>query len=194
MIHESAPWKRHLQLDADVIERWASRPQQSERRSFLVERKVFLAAYAMRKLDDAVKISTDLLAADIAVVRFPPTAPGFTQFNNHKFDTHFDLGSPEAMGLPCRRLLNLLVHSLVFVEVLGQAETYDAFMVTSDQDRAKGLIQVEIATFVRVMRLVAADFPSDAKYVRDGKGGGMRAWAGHGEPLPGATWLRRGGR
>lgn len=38
--------------DADLIERRAAKPGRSEGRSFLIGRKVLLAAYAMRKLDD----------------------------------------------------------------------------------------------------------------------------------------------
>lgn len=41
MIHESAPWKSHLLRDAALIERWAAKPGHSERRSFIIERKVF---------------------------------------------------------------------------------------------------------------------------------------------------------
>jgi hypothetical protein len=194
MIHESGPWKMHLSRDADLIERWAAKPGPSERRSFLVERKVFLAAYAMRKLDDAVKLSTDFMGAEMGVIRFQPTAGNYTQINNHQFDEHFDLERPEHVGLPRRRLLNLLVHSLVFVEVLGEAETFEAFMVTSDQERANGLIQVELAHFIELMRLAAADFPGTFRYERDALKGGSRIWAGHGEPSPDATWVRRGGR
>jgi len=33
----------------------------------------------------------------------------------------------------------------MFVELLGEAETFDAFMVTSDHEQAWGLVQVEVA-------------------------------------------------
>jgi hypothetical protein len=191
MIHESAPWKSHLLRDAALIERWAAMPKQSERRSFLIERKVFLAAYAMRKLDEGLKVSTDLLSANMKLLRFPPSEPGFNLFNNHRFDEHFDLGSPQQVLLPRRRVLNLLIHSLVLVEVLGGAETYDAFMVTSDLERDRGLLQVEIAAFVELMRLVGNDWPTSARWVREPTGDGWRVWAGHGEAPEAAKMVRR---
>ena len=48
LIHEGGPWKERLAKDADVIERWSAKTGVMERRSFLVEQIVFLAAYAMR--------------------------------------------------------------------------------------------------------------------------------------------------
>lgn len=181
MIHESAPWKNHLIRDAALVERWASKPRPSERRSFLIERKVFLAAYAMRKLDEGLKVSTDLLTTEMGVLRFPPTQAGFNLFNNHRFDEHFDLKAAQRVALPRRRVLNLLVHSLVFVEVLGDTETYDAFMVTSDHERDRGLIQIEVAAFLELMRLVGEDWPTSARWVREPNGVGWRVWAGHGD-------------
>lgn len=89
----------------------------------------------MRNLDEGFKVPTDLLSADMKLLRFRPSKPGFNLFNNHRFDEHFDLETPQQVPLPRRRVLNLLIHSLVLVEVLGAAETYDAFMVTSDLER-----------------------------------------------------------
>lgn len=187
MIHDSAPWKSHLARDADLIERWAAKPRHSERRSFLIERKVFLAAYAMRKLDDAAKLSTTTLGNSMPVQRFPPTRPGYSEVNSHRFDEFFDLESAAHVDLPRRRVLNLLVHSLVFVEVIGEAKTYDAFMVTSDHEQAKGLVQVDVTAFIDLMRLAANDYPSMIRRTRDSSTGKWRTWTGHEEPSDGAT-------
>lgn len=182
MIHESAPWKFHLAQDADLIERWAAKTVHSERRSFLIERKVFLAAYAMRKLDDAAKLSTDTLGSPMAVTRFPPTRAGYSERNNHRWDTYFDLEDAAHVDLPRRRLLNILIHSLIFVEVIGETETFDGFMVTSDYEQAKGLIQVEIAAFIELMRLAAKDYPTAIRRTLAPVTGRWRTWAGHEEP------------
>lgn len=187
MIHESAPWKRHLARDADLIERWAAKPGHSERRSFLIERKVFLAAYAMRKLDDAAKLSIDTLGSPMAVSRYPPSRAGYSEVNSHRWDEFFDLENAASVELPRRRVLNLLVHSLVFVEVLSEAETFDAFMVTSDHEQAKGLVQVKVAAFVDLMRLVANDYPTAMRRTLDSTTGRWRIWAGHDEPPPEVT-------
>lgn len=187
MIHESAPWKTHLARDADLIERWAAKLGHSERRSFVIERKVFLAAYAMRKLEDAAKLSTDTLGGPMAVSRFPPTRAGYADVNSHRWDEFFDLENAARVHLPRRRVLNLLVHSLVFVEVLGEAETFDAFLVTSDHERARGLVQVEVAAFVALMRLAANDYPTAMRRTLDSTTGRWRIWVGNDEPPPEVT-------
>jgi len=182
MIHDSHPWKTQLARDANLIERWAAKPRRSERRSFLIEQKVFLAAYTMRKLDDAAKTSTDLLASSMSVSRFPSTRAGFSGATSHRFDDFFDLKMPARVDLRRRRLLDLLIHSVVFVEVLCDAETYDAFLVTSDYEQAKGLVQVEIAAFVDLMRLAATDHPTAIRRTLDSSTGQWRIWTGQGDP------------
>lgn len=187
MIHDSAPWRTHLFRDADLIERWAAKPGHSERRSFLIERKVFLAAYAMRKLDDAAKLSTDTLGGSMVVSRYPPSRAGYSEVSSHRWYEFFDVENAASVELPRRRVLNLFVHSLVFVEVLGEANTFDAFMVTSDHERAKGLIQVEAAAFVGLMRLAAKDNPTAIRRDLDAATSRWRIWAGHDEPPPEVT-------
>ncbi|MCJ8518522.1 hypothetical protein ABID21_001154 [Pseudorhizobium tarimense] len=60
MIADSAPWKDELLKDADLIERWAAKARPSERGSILIERKVFVSAFAMRKLIECEKVSSDV--------------------------------------------------------------------------------------------------------------------------------------
>ncbi|PZN99382.1 MAG: hypothetical protein DCF30_11940 [Hyphomicrobiales bacterium] len=179
MIHESAPWKAQLRRDADLLERWASKPSCTERRSFLIEKKLFLAAYAMRKLDEASKLSSALLAANVDVLRFRSNKPGYDQLNSHRFDEFFSMGEPELFKLSGRRLLNLLIHSFVFVEVIGQNDICEGFMVTSDYELSRGLVQVEMRVFVELMRTAASDNPSAMRYTRDAKTGRWVIWTGH---------------
>jgi hypothetical protein len=70
------------------------------------------------------------------------------------------------------------------VEVLGEAETFDAFMVTSDHEQAGGLVQVEVAAFVDLMRLAANDYPTAIRRTLDGTTGRWRTWTGHEDPPP----------
>lgn len=181
MIHKSSPWKTRLAGDADLLERWAGKPP-SERRSFLIEQKLFLTAYALRKLDEANRLSSGLLTHAMSVVRFTPTKPGYAAFNNHRFDAYFDLERPTAQNLPRRRLLNMLIHSLVFIEVLDDAGRIEAFMVTSEREREDGLFQASLSEMIALMRAAAADYPSFTSYRRVGSKGRWRVWAGHDDP------------
>jgi hypothetical protein len=152
MIHDSGPWKAQLLRDATLLERWAQEPEPSESRSFRIERRVFLAAYAMRKLDEALKVSTALLGEPMLVQQFDSTRPGYAAHNSYGFDRYFDLEHPRPAELPRRRLLNMLIHSLAYIEVVGDAGTYDGFMVTSDRERERGLFQIDLTAYTRLMR------------------------------------------
>jgi hypothetical protein len=183
VIHESAPWKAQLLRDATLIARWAGETS-SESRSFRIERRVFLAAYAMRKLDDALKVSTAVLGGAIPALKFNSTGPGFASHNNYGFDRYFDLSTPQSVELPRRRLLNLLIHSLAYVEVLGEDEAYEGFMVTSDQERERGLFQVDLTDYLGLMREVGRDYPSSLLSAFDWGTNKWINWAGQGDPPP----------
>ncbi len=103
MIHESEPWKAHLLRDATLLERWARELGPSESRSFRIERRVFLAAYTMRKLDETLKLSTALLGEPMQVQLFDSTRPGYAAHNNIGFDAYFDLEHPCPVELPRRQ-------------------------------------------------------------------------------------------
>lgn len=184
MIHESSPWKAQLLRDATLVARWAATEAASESRSFRIERRVFLAAYAMRKLDEGLKVSTAVLGTTIAARKFSSTGPGFSSHTNYGFDRYFDLTKPQLVQLPRRQLLNLLIHSLAFVEVLDETDTYTGFMVTSDHERERGLFQVHLNDYLALMREVGRDYPSSAMSAFDSGTKRWINWVGHGDPPP----------
>ncbi len=53
-------------------------------------------------------------------------------------------------------LLNMLIHSLAYIEVVGDTGAYEGFMVTSDREREHGLFQVDMAVYTTLMREVEA--------------------------------------
>jgi hypothetical protein len=161
MIHESSPWKAALAHDANMIERWAAKPRSSERRSFLLEQKIFLAAYSLRKLDEATKFSTEILANPIQVQRYAVNRLGYAAANNFRFDDYFDLANPQKNEITGRQLVNLLIHSLVFVEVLAEDLSVAAFLVTSDREAVRGLVEVDLTAFTDLMRRAAEDYPTE---------------------------------
>lgn len=188
MIYESSSWKTALGHDAELIERWAGKPAVSERRSFLLERKIFLAAYALRKLDEASKLSSTLLSNPVRVQRYPPAKEGFEAFNNHRFADYFDLGSPEPIQLPARRLVNVLIHSLVFVEMLSADHMVEGFLVTSDQEAVRGLLQFDLTAFTKLMRRASTDFPNSFLRRLDPKTNKWRIETGYDDGVVADGW------
>ena len=70
MIWESGPWKDRLLSDADLLERWAAKQSVTERRSYLLEQKIFISAYAIRKLFESEKVSSSFFDRSEHCVKF----------------------------------------------------------------------------------------------------------------------------
>jgi len=181
VIFESWPWKQRLLGDADVVERWAKK-RPSDRREFLIEHKVFLAAYSIRKLDQASKLSTAFRDRSIRCSIYPPVAQRINSANAHKFDRLYDFERPSQTRIAVLDLLDMLIHSLIFAELVGDdGSPVTGFLVTSEKSRFKGLWEISLADFLNLMRLVGGDIPSRASFVR-GADGDWIVWQGHGEP------------
>jgi hypothetical protein len=184
MISDSAPWKNGLLRDADLIELWAAKKAVTERRSALIERKVFFAAYAIRRLNEAQKISSSFGQRSLRVTRFPAQGAPVSPENSHRFDKLYEIGEGVTEQLQLFRLLNLLIHSLVFVEELDGEGQVIAFWVTSPNASKKGLYGVRVSDFVDMVRAVGRDYPSTIVRTRTEEGGVWETWIGDGSPPP----------
>lgn len=182
LIYASEPWKKCLLADAELLERWSSKPATSMRRSVLLERKTFLAAYAIRKLDEANKLSSSFRGQSITCRYHLPTKTQITRLNNHKIHKNYDLSSSTKKRISCRRLLDLIIHSFVFCEVLGDDNSIEGFFVTSDTSRYKGLWSVPMIRYIEMMRRVGNDYPSSMIMMFDPEQNDYYTWSGHGTP------------
>lgn len=181
-IWDSTPWRRRLLADADLLDRWAKKPRPTERRSALIEQKVFLAAYIIRKLVEARKLSTATTDRTVVCSTFVPRSLRITLANNHKLDELYDLATRERTTVSMRALLDLIIHSLVFMEHIDEDGTVVGFYVTSSRKRYDKLWYVELRWFIALMRLVGDDYPSVVHSVFDDETDDWFVWAGHGEP------------
>jgi hypothetical protein len=118
VIWESGPWKDLLVTDANLLERWCAKTSVTERRSMLIERKVFLAAYTIRKLYEAQKLSTSFRDQSLRCRTYPAI---FDRITHHSvgLDELYDFGSTEERVIAGRDLIDLIIHSFVFSELLS---------------------------------------------------------------------------
>lgn len=182
MIHESAPWKERLGKDAEIIERWAAKPKITSRRSFVIEQKVFLAAYAIRKLLEGRKLSSSFEGHTFRCQMFSVSAGQMVTFwNIHRFDELYDLSKPAKRATNVPDLLDLIVHSMVFGELLRDDDTVEGFLVTSDRKRSN-LWFVDLSDFTAMMRQVSKDYPSVAVRMFDRDTKEWIFWQGDGDP------------
>jgi hypothetical protein len=182
MIWESGPWKDQLLADAALLERWAAKGKMPERRSLLIERKVFLAAYAIRKLHEAQKLSTSFGHWSFRCRTYPAVSDRITFSNNHKLDELYDFDTPEEKVIAARHLIDLIIHSFAFAEFLRDDMTVEGFLVTSDRRRYDRLWFVEMLAYVRLMRNVGNDYPPGTTGVFNRDRNDWEMWQGYGDP------------
>ncbi|MBB3891459.1 hypothetical protein GGQ61_002176 [Phenylobacterium haematophilum] len=180
MIFDSVPWKAQLAKDAAEIDASAAK-RPSAKRSLLIERNVFVGAYAIRKLDESFRLSSAFLDEPITVKHYPVIRSGYSPIRHPDFERFFAMEQPQARSLTRRRLLNVLIHSAVFVEVLGPRGRCQGVLVASDRTVRHGLYEVELPDLTNLMRLVAAEFPT-VMTIRTAEDGTWTVWTGHDPP------------
>jgi hypothetical protein len=183
MIWESYPWKNQLLADAAIIKRWASKTQHTERRSILIERKIFLAAYTIRKLDDDDKLSSAFHDRSLACRTYRAKSKRIAPLNAHKIDELYDLDGANTETISARHLMDIIIHSLVFTEVLRDNLTLKAFLVTSDRRKTR-LWEIKTDAFVKLMHDVGNDYPPESHRVSNPDTGEFVLWQGNGSPPP----------
>ena len=171
MIWESAPWKKALIQDAALLERWSVK-KLTPHVEFAYERKIMLAAYSVRKLFDAEKLSSALRNQAVPYERYSSKAAVPRLTNWHRVDEFYDFTRPIEASMTVWGLINQLVHSYVFMlQTMDEYGPVTGFLVTSDRGRRKQLCAVDLAVFCSLMRQVGRDYPSHVHMEFDPKRG-----------------------
>lgn len=130
-------WKDRLAKDAALVARWASKTRHSERRSVLIEQKVFLAAYVMRKLLEAGKLSSSFDGLTLQIETVPlRIGKRVDRHSRHDLPGLYDFDRSSRQPIAASALLNVIIHSLIFSEVVREDDTVEGFFVTSDRKRS----------------------------------------------------------
>tara|TARA_R110002049_G_C9022697_1_gene551445 strand:+ start:123 stop:731 length:609 start_codon:yes stop_codon:yes gene_type:complete len=181
MIHESQPWREALKKDAQVLNRWASRTRASERRAFIIERKIFLTAYAIRKLIESEKLSSSTENEGIHCIAFR-ALPGAKQLmERQKFEESYDFENKTHETLTLIKLTHLIIHSSILVECVDERMRMSGFLVTTKQ-KISSLFQIPLNEYMRAIELVADDDPSTSQWAFDPETQETLKWRGHGVP------------
>jgi hypothetical protein len=75
VIGDSVPWKIELLRIAARLERRKTQKRWTQQTTFLVERDIMIAAFAIRKLTEAHKLSDDVARREVVVIQHPCLAP-----------------------------------------------------------------------------------------------------------------------
>jgi hypothetical protein len=188
VIHDSEPWRDHLLASARHLAKRAKSRRVTERRSAFVERTVFFGAYAMRKLDDANKLSTSWRGTAVRCTRYPPTGKPPGWLDRDQIDRHYNFEKPQRDNSGARAFCDLVVHSFIFQEFLNDDRTIGGFFITSDKTKARGLWQFDLDTVIGLIERTAGDRPAFLA-VSNPETGDTEVWTGNAEPPD--EWKRK---
>ena len=181
MIWESGPWKDDLLANARLLKKAGAR-RRTARRSFDIERAIFLSAYIMRKLWEARKLSTAWEMRKIPCILHPPKSRVPDCLNWHRIDELYKLEIEKMEALTALDFCHRTIHSYIFIIVEGPRKSISGIFFTSDHSKLRGLWFVSLADVLLLLKETGRDYPSSSRMVRHPKTEEWIVWAGHGEP------------
>jgi hypothetical protein len=170
VIWDSVPWREELLRVAERLERRKKQRRWTERTSFLVERDVMTSAYAVRKLNEARKISDQLVAKKFKVVRYELVGRVLDHYR-YEFWESFDLESPTDAEVSLTFLCNQIIHSFVWaISVTEDEELFNGIFVSSDRERRKFLYFIGVDLLVSLFRDIGEEDIVEIAMAADSKG------------------------
>lgn len=159
MISDSIPWKEELLRVASVLEGRRTQQRWTERTSFLVERDVMIAAYAIRRLIEASKVSDDLAETRINVLRHRLTGKPVDIRTRSEFYEHYDMESPESVELSLVKFCNQIIHSWVWMLSATEEKPhrFDGIYVSSDYASKRFVYFVSTESFVKLLQAIGRE-------------------------------------
>lgn len=127
---------------------------------YLLERDVMTAAYSVRKLVEARKVSDTLSRKSWAASRFERIGPVPDVWNSADPERLFDMSSPAKCSLSTLEVCNQIIHSYLFFPMWRwNEETYrrielDALAFVSDRRRREYLYSMKVETLVALLTQV----------------------------------------
>lgn len=170
MIWESSYWKDDLLKIAAKLKARTKQKQFSERSLANIEKEVFFAFYATRKLIEAKKLSDSVTNLHVAVDSYSWKGKPVTHFNwNRKLGILYDFKKKKSASLTLRLVCNQIIHSYIFTECFNSNGTLNGIMFCSDRERTKQLYCLDLSTIVRLLKKVGSDYPSKGTFTFDPK-------------------------
>jgi len=168
VIWESGPWKEELLRIADRLHRKTEQRRWTDRTDANLEKDVFVACYAIRKLMESHKLSKSVLSCQVACVIVPRRQDKrVSHYNWHKLHELYDFGGQSDAVLSLRNLCNQFIHSYIFCPVFSERSLLDAVAVASDRKRRDCIYVIRVDSLIDVLRAVGSDDPDEQRAVWD---------------------------
>lgn len=170
MIWDSSHWKDDLLKTAERFVAITKRRRPSQRLKISLEKEIFIAAYAVRKLMEAKLLSTDTETLQIPVISYPATSKTVTFLNWHHLDHLYDFARGKPVLLPLRKVCNQIIHSYVFVPVVNSMTgPVKRIWFCSDRCRNRCIHELCLVRFAETLKAVGNDYPAHMHCTYDPK-------------------------
>jgi hypothetical protein len=160
MIWESYPWKKRLLRLTERLSKRTNQKRWLESTSESVEADIFMAAYIVRKLIEANKISTSNMSGKLNLIAYPALNKNVTKMNRLEINELYDFSRPKPIFKGVQFILNQIIHSYVFALCFDEAHKLDAIFVSSEYERHKYLYFIEIGDLITYFKRVGNDYPN----------------------------------
>lgn len=157
MIWSSSYWKEELLKLADKLKRRRRQRHFSERSLANLEKEIFFAFYAIRKLLEAKKLTHRIVHLSVPVDSYPSKGKGVTLINfRFDIDKHFDFDRKTNEKLSLGFLCNQVIHSYIYFNIF-YGNRLMRIWIASDHMRNRKLYSIKISAIENMLRKVASD-------------------------------------
>ncbi|MEE5094209.1 hypothetical protein V2K00_07690 [Pseudomonas alliivorans] len=167
MVWESENWKLPLLKLAKRLAALKGSRELSEDQLAQIERDIFIGFYSVRRLTETpTKVTDETRAMLLAVSKFANLKP-VTWRNNHRLDELYDFnkGNQEKRSIPF--VCGGVIHSFIFAPCVSEEGGLSGFFFTSDREKDKFLLFMDIDEVIALFRQVGNDNPSVIESSRD---------------------------
>ncbi|KIX16002.1 hypothetical protein [Dethiosulfatarculus sandiegensis] len=170
MIWESGPWKEEIARIAVSLKKRKGQKRWYEPSYVNFEKEIFFAAYFIRKLQEAHKISDEIKTHTIKASEFKPTKRPVDIMNRYKIEELYNLSNPSGCSLSLMEFCNQIIHSFVFIpSFIDPPLRLDGFFVTSDRKKEISLFHFKIDNVIELLLKISNDCIVYCKMLRDKK-------------------------
>ena len=171
MIFESEPWREDLLRIASRLEKRYTQKRWSERSFYLLEKEIFLGAFAARKLIESRKVADQVAKSRVEVARYPAGSEAITLLNQHQFQRLYDLYANKKESLTYRDICNQFIHSSIFAPFVPFGKALVGVFIVSDRSKSEQLYYMPSVTLIELFRSIGSDLPQRCKVRYDEKKG-----------------------
>ncbi|GAB2968249.1 hypothetical protein [Frigoribacterium salinisoli] len=157
MIADSVPWRQQLWASSTYLEKRAASRRWTERTSYLVERDLMNGMFAIRRLMESAKTSSNIPRERVScgVHGLAGRVPQI--YDRWAFWEHYDVESKQQTQLTVRELVSLFIHSFVLDFYPTSDDGPAMIWVVSDRDRHKRLYSMSFEQVVNLFRRIGSE-------------------------------------